>query len=446
VKVRSRTVWGWAFYDWANSAFATSVMAGFFPIFFKSFWSAGTDVNLGTARLGLGNSLASLFVALLAPVLGAVADRGRAKKKFLVAFACLGVVMTASLFFIGRGEWLAALLIYTLALLGFFGANIFYDALLPAVADETRIDRVSGLGYAMGYLGGGLLFLLNVVMAVMPGRFGLRDETEAVRLAFPAVALWWAVFSIPLLVMVSEGPAPPAGMQGRSVMVDGVRRFVSTLKKIRSLKTVFLFLAAYWFYIDGVDSIIRMAVDYGLSLGFASRDLIVALLITQFVGFPAALVFGELGKSWGVRKSLFLAIGVYMCITLWGVWMTERWEFYMLACLIGLVQGGIQALSRSYYARLIPAGEEGEFFGFYNMFGKFAAILGPALIAGVGLLVKRILRYPGASQEQLVELSRTAARCGIGSLLLLFLAGAILLCFLERIPSTPRPPSTLQNG
>jgi MFS transporter, UMF1 family len=426
-----KAVWGWAFYDWANSAFATTVMAGFFPVFFKQFWSHGADVNVSTAQLGFGNSLAGLIVALMAPLLGAIADRGAAKKKFLIFFAYLGALMTACLFVVEQGAWAWAVFIYVMGIIGFSGANVFYDSLLPHVAREKEIDYISGLGYSMGYLGGGLLFLVNILMVLMPGRFGFSDSAQAIRYAFLSVACWWGFFTLFTIMWVPEpkGPAPAAA-RGR-VVRKGIHQFLGTFRKARHLKTVSLFLLAYWFYIDGVDTIIRMAVDYGMSLGFHSNDLILALLMVQFVGFPAALAYGKLGQKWGARKGIFLAIGLYMLITLGGVMITERWHFYALAIAIGLVQGGIQALSRSFYATLIPKEQSAEFFGFYNMLGKFATIFGPALMGGVGLGVKRILTPPVCTPEQLESIGRIATRCSMGSILILFVIGGMLFYFVD---------------
>ena len=426
-----KAIWGWALYDWANSAFATTVMAGFFPIFFKQFWSAGADVNVSTAQLGFGNSIASLMVAIMAPILGAIADKGSAKKKFLVFFAYLGVLMTAALFLVQEGQWIWAIFIFAMGIIGFSGANVFYDSLLPGIVGEEKIDYVSGLGFSMGYLGGGLLFLINVLMTLMPQKFGLPDAAAAVRVSFLTVALWWGLFTLFTIFWVPEKKIDSADHNGESSVVAGFRQFVGTFKKIRHLKVVFLFLLAYWFYIDGVDTIIRMAVDYGLSLGFESTDLIVALLIVQFVGFPAALVFGHLGERWGVRKSIYLAIAIYMGVTVWGTMMADKMEFYILAVVIGLVQGGIQALSRSYYSRLIPKNKAAEYYGFYNMLGKFAVILGPVLMGLVGLIAKRILMPPAATPEQVITVGQLASRWGIGSILILFIVGAILFYFVD---------------
>lgn len=426
-----KAVWGWAMYDWANSAFATTVMAGFFPIFFKQYWSYGADVNVSTAQLGFGNSIASLLVALMAPVLGAIADKGSAKKNFLLFFAYLGVLMTSGLFLVHKGQWGMAIFVYVMGIIGWSGANIFYDSLLPSIASEERIDYVSSFGFSLGYLGGGLLFLINVLMTLMPQKFGLPDAAAAVRFSFISVALWWGFFTIFIILWVSEPKTDNQLSRGENAVTAGFRQLTETFKKIRHLKIVLLFLFAYWFYIDGVDTIIRMAVDYGLSLGFKSNDLIVALLIVQFVGFPAALLFGKLGQKWGVRKAIFLAIGIYMCITIWGTVMTQKEEFYILAISIGLVQGGIQALSRSYYSRLIPKEKAAEYYGFYNMLGKFAAIIGPALMGIVGLVVRRILMPPSPTHEQLIQVGQLASRWSIASILILFLTGAVLFYFVD---------------
>ena len=426
-----KAVWGWAMYDWANSAYVTTVMAGFFPVFFKQYWSYGADVNVSTAQLGFGNSIASLVVALMAPVLGAIADKGSAKKKFMLLFAYLGVLMSIGLFMVQQGQWALAIFVYAMGIVGFSGANVFYDSLLPSVADESKIDFVSSFGFSMGYLGGGLLFLVNVLMTLMPQKFGLPDAAAAVRVSFLTVAVWWGLFTIFTIAWVKEAKtaSPPAA--GESVVRAGFLQLTGTFKKLRHMKVVLLFLLAYWFYIDGVDTIIRMAVDYGLSLGFESSDLILALLIVQFVGFPSALAYGKLGQKWGVRKAIYLGIAIYMAVTVYGTMMTQKHEFYILAVVIGLAQGGIQALSRSYYSRLIPKDKAAEFYGFYNMLGKFAAIMGPALMAIVGLITRRLMMPSSPTEEQLIAIGQTASRWSIGSLLILFIIGAILFYFVD---------------
>ncbi|MCB0276053.1 MAG: MFS transporter [Calditrichaeota bacterium] len=422
-----KTVWGWAFYDWANSAFATTVMAGFFPIFFKNFWSSGVDANVSTFYLGMGNSIAGLIIALMAPLLGAIADKGSARKKFLIFFAFLGIVMTAALFWVGQGAWQMAVLVFVLGTVGFSGANIFYDALLPLIAREEDVDLVSGLGYGLGYLGGGLLFAVNVAMTLMPETFGLESAAQAVRFAFLSVALWWAVFSLLLIFWVPEEKRP-TGAEPGGLVSQGFREFKNTLSKMPRLKTLFTFLLAYWLYIDGVDTVIRMAVDYGKSLGFEDSILISALLLVQFVGFPAAIIYTRMAQQYSIRKGIFFGIFAYGILTLGGMFMTNSLHFFALAVGVGLVQGGIQALSRSYFARLIPTPETaGEFFGFYNMIGKSAVVIGPVLMGAVGLLVKAILETSGSGLLPEGEISLLATRFSLGALVILFAGGALLL-------------------
>lgn len=410
----NKSIWGWVMYDWANSAFATSVMGVFFPVFFKEFWCSGLDVNRSTLMLGLTNSIATLVVVISAPILGAVADQGSSKKKFLLGFAYLGVITTSLLFLLGEGRWLMASSIFGLAVIGFSAANIFYDALLPTVADEEKIDFISGLGFAFGYLGGGILLCLNTLMVQKPVWFGLASSAEAVRVAFLTVGIWWGLFSLPLIKWVRE--IKRHLKPSKSILIIGFEKVIQTFRKIRSMPMTFMFLVAYWLYIDGVDTIVRMAADFGLSIGFASSDIILAFLITQFVGFPCAILFGKLGEKWDVKKSILIAIGIYIFVSQYGMLMTKTYEFYMLAVIIGFVQGGVQALSRSFYSRLIPPNQEAEFYGFYNMLGKFAAIIGPVLMGTIGVLVRSM----GFS-------ANTASRSGIGSIIILFILGGILL-------------------
>ena len=341
----SRKILAWSFYDWANSAFATTVMAGFFPVFFKQYWAADLTVTDSTFWLGAANSAASLVVVILAPILGAIADRASAKKRCQFVFTLLGVLMTGALSMVAAGFWVLAVAVYVFGILGFSGSNVFYDALLVDVAAPRQYERVSALGYALGYLGGGILFAFDVLMTVNPHWFGLADSAEAVRLAFFSVACWWALFAIPLFILV---PEPGVGREKGwwDAVRGGLSQLVATFHAIRDLRVTFLFLLAYWFYIDGVDTIVRMAVDYGLALGFEANSLMIALLITQFIGFPAALVFGQLGSRKGPKQGILIAIFVYLLVILWAYRMERVQEFYALAVAIGLVQGGIQALSQ----------------------------------------------------------------------------------------------------
>ncbi len=406
-----KAVIAWAFYDWANSAFALTVVSAFFPLFLRQFWSADGDSASSTLQLGIANSAASIVVALLAPMLGAIADRGSAKKTWLVAFTAIAVAMTAALSLVAHGDWPQAIALFIAASVGFAAANIFYDALIVDVTRGERLHYVSSLGFGLGYLGSGLLFAVNVMMTLWPRYFGLADSAQAVRLSFALVAVWWAVFTIPLMLFVSESRGRNR-TSGRAAVAAGLRQLAATTRQLRRHRSVGLFLLAYWCYIDGIYTIARMAVDYGMALGFDPHSLVVALLITQFIGFPAAIAFGHAGERLGAKPALFAGIAAYAGATMWSYFMTEVWEFYVLAALVGLVQGGVQSLSRSFYARLIPAGQSGEFFGFYNMAGKFATVLGPVLVGVAGALTG-------------------SPRLGISAILLLFIVGALLLSRVE---------------
>ncbi len=402
-----KSILAWSLYDWANSAFATTVMAGFFPVFFKEYWSTTDSVTLSTWYLGLGNSIASILVAVLAPFIGAIADRGTAKKKLLIFFAFLGIIATGGLWIVNQGHWQIAILFYIIASIGFMAGNIFYDSLLPAVASKDKFDYASSMGFSLGYIGGGLLFLINVLMYLQPHYFGIPDGATAIRLSFISVAVWWAVFSIPIILFVKEPKIhDPIGIC--SAVKEGWGQFISTLTKIRELKVVGTFLMAYWLYIDGVDTIIRMAVDYGTSIGFPASSLITALLLVQFVAFPATLIYNWFSSKIGIKNAIYTGIIGYTFITIFGAFVSKEWHFYVLAIMIACFQGGIQALSRSMYSRIIPKKQAAEFFGFYNMLGKFAAIIGPPMMGYIGLITGN-------------------PRLGILSIIILFISGGLLL-------------------
>jgi len=402
-----RQVWSWAMYDWANSAFATTVMAGFFPIFFKQYWATGMPASESTFWLGMANGASGLLVAVIAPVLGAVADQCGAKKRLLIFFTLLGVVMTGGMYFVSQGMWQWAAWLYLLAGVGFSAGNIFYDALLTDVSVRGDLDRNSALGYGLGYLGGGVLFALNVLATLHPEWFGLTGSHIAVRISFASVAIWWALFSLPLILWVIE-PQVHVQMSPGKLIYAGLKQFVNTFHHVRSLRTVWMFLIAYWLYIDGVGTIARMALDYGLSLGFDVKVLVSALLLTQFIAFPAAIIFGRIGERFGAKSGILIGIGVYCILCVWSMFMKDAYDFYWLAGVSGLVMGGVQSLSRSLYARLIPEDQAGEFFGFYNMMGKFAAILGPLLMA-------------------IVSLGTGSNRLAVLSVVVLFAAGGFML-------------------
>ncbi|CAL1240517.1 MFS transporter [Candidatus Methylocalor cossyra] len=396
----------WALYDVANSAYATTVMVAFFPVFLKQYWAADIPVTDSTFWLGITNSAAALVALVLSPVLGSLADAGGWKKPLLALFALLGVAMAAALFQVGPGNYPLALVCYGLGMVAFYLGLVFYDALLPSVTEPARLERVSALGYGLGYLGGGVLFAINLAMTLQPAWFGLPDAATAVRWSFLTVAGWWLLFAQPLLWWVPEPPTRRAA--GLAAVAAGVRQLRATVLDLRRLKVVMLFLGAYWLYIDAVDTVAQMAVDYALSLGFGAAGLMTALLITQLVGVPATLLYGRLGERFGARPAILAGLAVYGMLVVWGTQMTRPYEFYGIAVGVGLVQGGVQALSRALYARIIPRDKAGEFFGFMNLLSKFAAVLGPALVG-------------------LVSRATGAPRLSMLALLILFGAGAALL-------------------
>ena len=404
---KNKEIISWSLYDWANSTFSTTVMAGFFPIFFKQYWSTAADVTLSTWYLGLANSIASILVASLAPFLGAIADKASVKKKLLIFFAFIGVISTGSLSMVSQGHWRVAIIFYIAASVGFMSANIFYDSLLPSVAPKEKRDFVSSLGFALGYIGGAILFLINVTMYLNPEFYGIADAPTAIKISFLTVAVWWAVFSIPILIFVKE-PLVQTDIGVFQSIKLGWSQLISTLKSIRELRIVATFLVAYWLYIDGVDTMIRMAVDYGTSFGFSSSSLITALLMVQFIAFPATLIYSWLGGKIGIKNGIMVGIIGYALISILGSMVSEEWHFYALAVLIACFQGGIQALSRSLYSRITPESRSAEFFGFYNMFGKFAAIIGPPLMGYIGLITGN-------------------PRYGILSIIILFILGGYFL-------------------
>lgn len=419
---KRRAIYAWCFYDWANSAFALTVMAGFFPVFFKSFWSIGVEPTVSTARLGFGNAIAGVSVAVLSPLLGSIADAGRAKKKLLILFALMGAAATMMLYFVAQGNWVGALAAFVVASIGFSSSNLFYDALLTDVAEAEQMDWVSSLGYATGYLGCGILFSVNVLMVKRPDLFGLANTVEAIRIAFVIAACWWILFSVPLLLFVHEKIAAAAhGIA--NVMQESFKRLAVTTRKVLTSRSLLLFLIAYWFYIDGVHTFVLMAVDFGLAIGLPASSLMMALLVVQFVAFPSAIVFGKLAKSQGSYKMIMAGIIIYIGVAGIGtLFLRSAVDYIILAGITGTAQGGIQALSRSYFGKMIPAGGSAEYFGFYNVFSRFAVILGPVIVGLVGLTTRKA----GCS-------SVLSSRIGISSISLLFIVGAIVFTAADRL-------------
>ncbi len=411
--LRSREQRSWAMYDWANSAFATTIMGAVLPVYFARVAAGDLPGNLATAYWGYTTAIGMTIIALASPVLGAMADFMGAKKRFLAAFMSLGVTATASLYFITHGEWVLASVLFIFGNIGFAGANVFYDSLLPHVASEEEVDRVSTAGYAIGYVGGGVLLALNLAMVMKPGIFGFADAGIATRAAFVSVAVWWAGFSIPLLRDVREPPrrleADETGeAEGISPVRAGFRRLFETLGEIRQHKELLKFLIAFWLYTDGIGTIIKMASIYGAEIGLGQNTLIGAFLVVQFLGIPFTFAFGALAGRIGARNGIYIALAVYALISAFAYFMSVAWHFWVLAVAVAMVQGGSQALSRSLYTTLVPRGKSSEFFGFFSVFAKFAGIFGPALMGWVAAVTG-------------------SGRYGILSLVIFFAGGIIML-------------------
>ncbi|MCP8615482.1 MFS transporter [Salirhabdus salicampi] len=398
-------------YDWANSAFATTIMAAVLPVFYHDYYAANLSNHLATSYWGYTQSIAVFIVAMLSPILGAISDFSAAKKQFLRFFAYMGIIASIMLAFVGEGQYIFASLLMIIGTVGFSGGNIFYDAFLPEIANNEEIDKISTSGYAFGYIGGGLLLAINLAMIMKYEWFRFPNAEIAAKAAFVTVGLWWFFFSIPMFKHIKEERCKREKRK-RSYVAIGFQRVGETFKTLRHYKQLLLFLLAFWMYNDGISTIIKMATIYGREIGIDSTDLIAALLITQFIGIPFTFLFGWLAGKWKPKKALTLALFIYMGIVILGYLMTTALHFYLLAMCVGIVQGGAQGLSRSIYGRMVPEHKRAEFFGFYGVSSKFAAIFGPFMFAFIGQLT-------GSS------------RLGILSLVFFFIGGMILLQYVD---------------
>ncbi len=379
--LKKKNIISWVAYDWANSVFYTTVMAGFFPLFFKKYWSAAIDTNVTTQRLGIVLAIAGLLLALISPVLGVISDYKKMKKKLLFFFMICGVVATLALGFVGEGQWMWAAGLYGLAFFCCTASTIFYDSLLTSVAKPDEYDQVSSLGYALGYLSGGLLFTINILMYLKPELFGISSAIQGILYSFISVAVWWFLFSLPLMFFVQESNKGISHEKVTTLVRNSIYDLKQTFFEIKQNKNLLYFLISYWFYIDGVSTVMSMAVDFGVSLNLDATALIKALLITQFVGFPSAFLAGVWAKHQGAHRVLLTSLIIYILVVLGATQMKSELHFYLMAGFIGLAQGAIQALSRSYFAQDIPVHKSGQYFGFFNLLGKFASIMGPLLVA-----------------------------------------------------------------
>ena len=406
-KSHRRRVNAWCMYDWANSAFATTIMAGLLPPYFSNVAASGLPKAQASSIWGYAVSCAMLLIGLAGPILGVLADRTASKKRFMFGFLVVAVAFTAMLSSVREGDWIAAVGFYVLASIGNAGANIFYDSLLPHVARPDEMDRVSAKGFALGYLGGGLLLLLNLAWYMKPDWFGFADGNAAVRASFLSVAIWWVVFSVPIFRRVPEPQRSAPETTGGHARA-AVQRLLLTLREIRRYKELFRFLVAFWLYADGIGTIIKMATIYGAEIGIGTADLAGALLLTQVIGVPMTFVFGGLPSRIGRKRAIYITLAVYTLISIGGYFMSQPWHFWVLAAAVGTVQGGSQALSRSLFGAMAPRARSAEFFGFYDISSKFAGVAGPLLFGVVAAIA-------GTS------------RWAIVSLIVFFVVGALLL-------------------
>ncbi|WP_102345817.1 MFS transporter [Bacillus sp. Marseille-P3661] len=404
--MNKKVIRSWLMYDWANSAFATVIMAAILPVFYYDVAAKGSE-SIASSLWGYSQAIAVLFVALLSPILGAIADYSGNKSKFLRFFAYLGIIASIFLCFVDEGDYQLASILMILGTIGYAGGNVFYDALLPEIASKKEMDFISAKGFAYGYIGGGLLLAINLLMIMKPQLFNIPNPLMAIQISFIMVGIWWFIFSIPIFRNIKDNGMKEQ-QKNRTYIKIGVRRLIQTIKEIHCYKQLFIFLIAFWLYNDGISTIIKMATIYGRDIGIDSTDLIKALLITQFVGVPFTFLFGWLANKIKPKKALYISLWTYVGIVLLGFFMQSALHFYLLAITVGIVQGGAQALSRSIFGSMVPENRRAEFFGLYGVSAKFSAIIGPLIFALVGQLT-------GSS------------RFGIVSLVFFFLAGIYLL-------------------
>ncbi|AMQ04535.1 MULTISPECIES: MFS transporter [Sporosarcina] len=401
----------WIFYDWANSAYSIIITTAVFPLYYKAVATdAGVSMSNSTAYLGYTVAIATFILAMIGPLLGTIADYEGLKKKFFLFFFLMGTAATLSLAFVPGGNWLWLLIIYTITAVGFHGANIFYDAFLVDVTPEERMNKISARGFGLGYIGSTIPFIISIAIILLAGKEIIPLTTStASRIAFVITAIWWFVFTIPMVKNVHQ----IHGIKREpNLLASSFRRLGGTFKEIRKYRTVFLFLLAYFFYIDGVGTIISMSTAYGSDLGISAENLLIILFVTQVVAAPFAILYGKLAQKFTGKKMLYVGICVYIIVCIYAFFMKTTMDFWVLAMLVATSQGGIQALSRSYFARLVPKEKSNEFFGFYNIFGKFASVMGPLLVAVTAQMT-------GSSAY------------GVFSLIILFIIGIIIL---SRVP------------
>lgn len=393
----------WILQDFANSAYSIIITTAILPVFFKTVAAKGLEPHISTAYWGYANSFSTLIVAILAPLLGTIADYKNYKKRFFTFFTMLGILSTASLFFITEESWLLCLIIYTLTVIGFSGCSVFYDSFLVDVTTDENMDYVSSSGFAWGYIGGTIPFLISIGLIICSGKIGI-STVFATRISFLITAVWWFLFSLPILRNVHQvyfvEPEP-------HYIINSLMRLWSTFKKVKQNKIIFLFLLSFFFYIDGVNTIISMATAFGMDIGMSVNMMMIVLVVLQLIAFPCSLIYGKLAKKFSTKTMILIGIITYSFVSIYAVFIKSSLDFWILAILVGSAQGGIQALSRSYYGKLIPKANSAEYYGIYNIFGRISSIFGPLLIAIIGTLTRN-------------------TRYGVLSLIILFIIGALL--------------------
>ena len=364
----------WIAYDAGNSAFATTVIAAFFPLFFSSYWAGNIDEITSAKYFTAGLTIMNLVILIGMPIIGAITDVKNLTKTFFSVFSFLGALLVISFAFVSENEWLFALILYGIALFCFSAAIVLYDKILIYISSSHNISKVSGFGYSVGYLGGGTLFVINAFMVMNPSFFGLENSAAAIKLSFVTVGIWWIIFTLPLFINYEQ----PKIQEGK--IIDAFKQIYKTFIDITNQKNIVLFLIAFFLYIDGVHTVMSLAAIFANSIGIGQESIILALILVQFVAAPATFILSYVSTRYGDKMVIYMSILIYIGVIFYSMGLDNAYEFYFMAGLIGSVQGGIQASSRSLFAKIIPEDKSGEFFGFYNTFGRAGSVIGPLLV------------------------------------------------------------------
>jgi len=405
----SREIKAWISYDLGNSAFATTVLAAFFPIFYNQYWSSNIDSTLSAQYLSWTLVISNLTLLFTAPLIGAITDISKSTKKLFISMVMISIIGTGLLYTLEAGLWLYALIFFGIANYFFSASNVIYDKILVQIASPSLFSKISGYGYAWGYFGGGFLFLINACMSLYPELFGLSSQAEAIRWSFITVSVWWFIFLIPLAVTYKE---PSAKVVENQVIRNSFKNLINTFISISQYRNAFIFLIAFFLFIDGVHTVVALAATFALNLGLDSSSVIIALLMVQFIAFPSTLMWAYVGEKYSDKFVINFSILIYILIIIYTLFLSNAMEFYILAAMVGFVQGGIQGSSRGLFAKLIPHDKAGEFFGLFNTFGKAGAFMGPALVGLFLALFENI-------------------RISLLPILVLFVLGLIVLYFVK---------------